>query len=77
MHGFHVRFPATYPIVGDEAMPQIIEAVEEAAKCEGSRLHEMLAGVPHLMSVCEGEMWPLISYEVEKQCTEHALRGPV
>ena len=26
VHGLHVRFPATYPIVGPEAMPQVLEA---------------------------------------------------
>jgi nucleotide-binding universal stress UspA family protein len=27
--GLHVRYPATYPIVGPEAMPQVLEAAEE------------------------------------------------
>ncbi len=75
VHGFHVRFPATYPIVGPEAMPQIIEAAEEQAKFEAKQLHELLAGVPHMVSVCEGEMWPLIADAVEKQNTDLIVIG--
>ena len=36
VHGLHVRFPATYPIVGPEAMPQVLEAAEEQAKFEAT-----------------------------------------
>jgi len=67
VYGLHVRFPATYPIVGPEAMPQIIEAAEEQAKLEAQQLHEILAPVPHDVSVCEGEIWPLISDMAAKQ----------
>jgi nucleotide-binding universal stress UspA family protein len=47
IHGLHVRFPATYPIVGPEALPVVLEAAEEQAKFEAQQMHEMLAGVPH------------------------------
>ena len=47
VHAVHVRFPATYPIVGPEALPQVMEAAEEQAKFEAQQLHEMLTGVPH------------------------------
>jgi len=67
VHALHVRLPATYPIVGPEAMPQVIEAAEEQAKLEARQLHEMLAVVPHEVSVCEGEIWPLVSDLAEKQ----------
>src|SRR5712671_308848 len=61
VHGLHVRFPATYPIVGPEAMPQVIEAAEEEAKFEAQQLHELLATVPHEVTVIEGELWPALS----------------
>src|ERR1700676_753461 len=61
VHGLHVRFPATYPIVGPEAMPQILEAAEEQAKCEAKQLHEILAAVPHEVTIIEGELWPTLS----------------
>src|ERR1019366_1809858 len=67
VHGLHVRFPSTYPIVGPEAMGQVMDAAEEQSKLEAQQLHEMLAVVPHEVSVCEGEIWPLISDMVTKQ----------
>ena len=48
VHGLHVRFPATYPVVGPEAVPQIIEAAEEQAKLEAQQLHQQLESVPHI-----------------------------
>jgi len=60
VHGLHVRFPATYPIVGPEALPQIIEAAEEQAKCEARQMHQMLETVPHDVTVCESELWPAL-----------------
>jgi nucleotide-binding universal stress UspA family protein len=67
VHALHVQFPATYPIVGPEAMPQIIEAAEEQAKFEAQQLHEMLASVPHDVSVSEGDLWPTITNMVRQQ----------
>src|SRR5450759_2811823 len=67
VHALHVRFPSTYPIVGPEAMPQIIEAAEEQSKLEAQQLHEMLGVVPHEVSVCEGEIWPVVGDMVAKQ----------
>jgi nucleotide-binding universal stress UspA family protein len=61
LHGLHVRFPATYPIVGPEGMPQVLEAAEEQAKFEAEQIHEMLAGIPHQVTVAEGDLWPLVS----------------
>ncbi len=67
VHALHVRLPATYPVVGPEAMPQIIEAAEEQAKSEARQLHEMLAGVPHEVTVGEGDIWTMISDIVRAQ----------
>jgi len=75
VHGLHVRFPATYPIVGPEAMPQILEAAEEQAKLETQQLHEMLARVPHEVSVGEGDIWPVLSDIVRKQKTDLLVIG--
>src|SRR6202521_1815755 len=69
VHGLHVRFPATYPIVGPEAMPQVIEAAEEQAKFEAQQLHEMLATIPHEVTVAEGDLWPTLSDIVKQQNT--------
>lgn len=60
VHCVHVRLPATYPIVGPEAMPYIIEAAEEQAKQEAQQMHEMLGDVPHDVAVFEGDLWPII-----------------
>jgi nucleotide-binding universal stress UspA family protein len=67
VHAVHVRLPATYPIVGPEMLPQYIEAAEEQAKFEAQELHEMLANVPHKVSVTEGDLWPTLSYMVWQQ----------
>jgi len=75
VYGFHVRFPATYPIVGPEAMPQVMEAAAEQAKIDAQQLHERLAGVVHEVSVCEGEVWPLMKDLVEKQKIDMIVIG--
>jgi nucleotide-binding universal stress UspA family protein len=75
VHGLHVRFPATYPIVGPEAMPQVIEAAEEQAKFEAKQLHEMLETVPHEVTVTEGDLWPSLNEIVNKQNTDLIVMG--
>ncbi len=75
VHGLHVRFPATYPVVGPEAMPQVLQAAEEQAKIEAQQLHAMLNGVPHEVSVGEGEVWPMISEIVRKGKTDLIVIG--
>jgi nucleotide-binding universal stress UspA family protein len=75
VHGLHVRFPATYPIVGPEAMPQVLEAAEEQAKFEARQMHEMLAGVPHDVTVIEGELWPVLKEMVEKEKVDLIVMG--
>src|ERR1700736_217890 len=67
VHAVHVRLPSTYPIIGPEMMPQVIEAAEEQAKVEAQDLHEMLANVPHDVSVSAGDLWPTITEKVEQQ----------
>jgi len=75
VHGFHARFPATYPIVGPEAMPQFIEAAEEQAKFEAQQLHEMLSTVPHEVTVSMGEIWPLVNDMVAHQKIDMIVMG--
>jgi len=75
VHGLHVRFPANYPIVGPEAMPQVLEAAEEQAKFEATQLHEMLECVPHEVTVAEGDLWPTLGEIVEKQNTDLIVMG--
>jgi len=75
VHGLHVRLPATYPIVGPESMPQVIEAAEEQARFEAQQLHEMLSVVPHEVTVMEGELWPTIKEIAEKQETDLIVMG--
>jgi len=75
VHGLHVRFPATYPIVGPEAMPQVIEAAEEQSKFEAQQLHEMLTTVPHEVTISEGELWPTLSEIVNQQKTDLIVMG--
>jgi nucleotide-binding universal stress UspA family protein len=75
VHGLHVRYPATYPIVGPEAMPQVLEAAEEQAKFEAKQLHEMLESVPHEVTVAEGELWPTLSEIVNQQKTDLIAMG--
>lgn len=75
VHGLHVRFPATYPIVGPEAMPQIIEAAEEQAKFEAQQMHELLAPVSHEVTITEGDLWPTLKEIVEKQNVDLVVMG--
>jgi nucleotide-binding universal stress UspA family protein len=75
VHALHVRFPATYPIVGPESVPVVIEAAEEQAKFEAKEMHEMLASVPHEVTVAEGDLWPILSGIVEKQNTDLIVMG--
>ncbi len=75
VHGLHVRFPATYPIVGPEAIPQVIEAAEEQAKFEAKQMHEMLETVPHEVTVSEGDLWPVLSEIVNRQKTDLIVVG--
>src|SRR5271165_7257046 len=75
VHGLHVRFPATYPIVGPEAMPQVLEAAEEQAKFEAQQLHAMLAGTPHDVTIIEGELWPVLKEMVEKERVDLIVMG--
>jgi nucleotide-binding universal stress UspA family protein len=75
VHALHVRFPATYPIVGPESVPVVIEAAEEQAKFEAQQMHEMLASVPHEVTVAEGDLWPILSDIVEKQNTDLIVMG--
>ena len=75
VHGLHIRFPATYPIVGPEAIPQVLEAAEEQAKFEAQQMHEMLAGVPHDVTVIEGELWPVLKEMVDKEKVDLIVMG--
>jgi nucleotide-binding universal stress UspA family protein len=75
VHGVHVRFPATYPIVGPEAMPQVIEAAEEQARFEAQQLHEMLGAVSHEVTVTEGDLWPVLFEILDKQKTDLIVMG--
>jgi len=75
VHGLHVRFPATYPIVGPEAMPQVLEAAEEQAKFEAQQLHDMLATVSHEVTIIEGDLWPVLNEIVEQQKVDLIVMG--
>ena len=67
VHALHVRLPATYPIVGPEMMPEVMEVAEEQAKFEAQELHEMLANVPHDVAVTEGDLWHAINASIGQQ----------
>jgi nucleotide-binding universal stress UspA family protein len=75
VHGLHVRFPATYPIVGPESLPVVLEAAEEQAKFEAQQMHEMLASVPHDVTVVEGDLWPILSELVARQKVDLIVMG--
>lgn len=75
VHAVHVRFPATYPIVVPEAMPQVLEAQEEQAKFEAKILHETLGSVSHDVTITEGDVWPTIADLVRKQKIDMIVIG--
>jgi nucleotide-binding universal stress UspA family protein len=75
VHALHVRFPATYPIVGPEAMPQIMEAAEQQAKLDAQRLHGILANISHDVIVSEGDLWPIITEIVQQQKIDLIIIG--
>lgn len=67
VHAVHVRLPSAYPIVGPEMVPQAMEIAEEQAKFEAQELHEILANIPHSVSVTEGVLWPTITDMVNEK----------
>lgn len=75
VHGVHVRFPATYPMLGPEGYPYVLEAAREIAKSEALELHHKLRSVPHEVTVCEGKVWPLLQEIVSKQNTDLIVIG--
>jgi nucleotide-binding universal stress UspA family protein len=56
-------------------MPQVLEAAEEQAKFEAQQLHQMFAGMPHEVTVAEGDLWPVLSEIVDKQKTDLIVMG--
>ncbi len=75
VHGVHVRFPASYPIVGPESVPVVMEAEEELAKTDAQQIHAMLAGVPHAVTVAQGDLWPSLSEIVAREKTDLIVIG--
>jgi len=75
VHALHVRMPVTYPIVGPEAMPQVIEAAEELAKLEAQRLHDMFPNVPHDVCVAEGDLWATVDNMIREQKIDMIVIG--
>jgi len=75
VHGVHVRFPASYPDADPEALPEFTKAAQEQAKIEAELLHEMLADVPHEVSVCAGKFWPTILDIVRRQSIDLIVIG--
>jgi nucleotide-binding universal stress UspA family protein len=75
VHALHVRHPSPYPLVGPEAMPQIMETLEEQAKLDSESMHEMLAGVPHEVLSTEGDVWPNIAQVLEKENIDLIIIG--
>jgi nucleotide-binding universal stress UspA family protein len=75
VHGLHVRFPATYPIVGPDALPIVLEAAEEQARFEARQMHEMLEAVPHAVTVTEGDLWPALAEIVAKDQIDLIVMG--
>jgi len=75
VHALHVRMPATYPIVGPEAMPQVIEAAEELAKFEARQLHDMFPTTAHDVCVTEGELWTAVENMIREQKIDMIIIG--
>jgi nucleotide-binding universal stress UspA family protein len=61
IHALHVRGPAAGPIVGPEAMPQVLEVTQHQAELEASELHDIFSGLPHEVFVSEGDVWTTIN----------------
>jgi nucleotide-binding universal stress UspA family protein len=74
VHGVHVRSPF-YPIVGPEGLPQIMEAAKEQTKLDAQQLNEMLAGVPHEVTVTQGDVWPTVIDIVRRQHIDMIVIG--
>lgn len=75
VHGVHVRFPGTYPIVGPESVPVVMEAEEELAKMDAQQIHDMLADIPHEVTVAQGDLWPVLSEIVDREKTDLIVMG--
>jgi len=75
VHALHVRFPATYPIVGPESVPVVFEAAQELAKVDAQQMHDMLTVVPHEVTVAEGELWPILIETMSKEDVDLIVMG--
>jgi nucleotide-binding universal stress UspA family protein len=75
VHGVHMRFPAFCPNVAIMAMPEFESAAQEQSKIEAELLNELLADVPHEVSVCAGEFWSTILDIVRKQSVDLIVIG--
>jgi nucleotide-binding universal stress UspA family protein len=58
VHAVHVRFPANYPIVTPEALPQMMAVAEEQSKAQEQQLEEMFADFAHDVTISDGSPWP-------------------
>jgi nucleotide-binding universal stress UspA family protein len=58
VHALHVQFPTNYPIVTPEALPHMVAVQEEQARMEAQQLDEMFAGLPHNVTISQGDPWP-------------------
>jgi nucleotide-binding universal stress UspA family protein len=74
VHAVHVRSPF-YPIVGPEGLPQIMEAAKEQAKLDAQQMNEMLAGVPHEVTVIQADVWPTVIDMVRQQNIDMIVIG--
>lgn len=75
VHALHVRLPGTFPVVDPDYIPVAIEAAKEQAQVEAQQLHEMFKGIPHEVTVVEGDLWPILSEIVERQNVDLIVLG--
>jgi nucleotide-binding universal stress UspA family protein len=75
VHAVHVRLPSTYPLVGPEAMPDIMEAEEIETRQASESMHHILAGVPHEVVIGMGDIWANIEKTLKQENVDLIVIG--
>ena len=75
VHALHVQVSTAGPIVGPEAMPQILEVITHQTELETRELHDIFSGLPHEVLVSAGDVWTTISRAIEQEHIDLIIVG--
>jgi nucleotide-binding universal stress UspA family protein len=75
LHALRVRRPSPLWFMGMEAACQMIETEQQLANKDATRLHAMLATVPHDVAVEEGDFWLAFEEIIERYRIDLIVTG--